>query len=45
MIQHLEKNYIDPIEVEIRDQHTYCFHVDEEPCGKPWYRELKGSWR
>nr|XP_016457128.1 PREDICTED: uncharacterized protein LOC107781017 [Nicotiana tabacum] len=23
MIQHLDKNYIDPIEVEIRDQHAY----------------------
>ncbi|XP_070032324.1 uncharacterized protein [Nicotiana tomentosiformis] len=30
MIQHPDKNYIDPIEVEIRDQHVYCFHVDEE---------------
>ncbi|XP_070042568.1 uncharacterized protein [Nicotiana tomentosiformis] len=25
MIQHPDKNYIDPIEVEIRDQHAYCF--------------------
>ncbi|XP_075107143.1 uncharacterized protein LOC142180115 [Nicotiana tabacum] len=33
MIQHSDKNYIDPIEVEIRDQHAYCFHVDEEPNG------------
>nr|XP_016434519.1 PREDICTED: uncharacterized protein LOC107760913 [Nicotiana tabacum] len=29
MIQHPDKNYIDPIEVEIRDQHAYCFHLDE----------------
>ncbi|XP_075086198.1 uncharacterized protein LOC142168921 [Nicotiana tabacum] len=28
MIQHPDKNYIDPIEVEIRDQHAYCFHVN-----------------
>ncbi|XP_070039440.1 uncharacterized protein [Nicotiana tomentosiformis] len=35
MIQHPDKNYIDPIEIEIRDQHAYCFHVDEEPDGKP----------
>ncbi|XP_075091566.1 uncharacterized protein LOC142171768 [Nicotiana tabacum] len=26
MIQHPDKNYIDPIEVEISDQHAYCFH-------------------
>ncbi|XP_070054117.1 uncharacterized protein [Nicotiana tomentosiformis] len=31
MIQHPDKNYIDPIEVEIRDQHAYYFYVDEEP--------------
>ncbi|XP_075107155.1 uncharacterized protein LOC142180124 [Nicotiana tabacum] len=31
MIQHPDKNYIDPIEVEIRDQYAYYFYVDEEP--------------
>ncbi|XP_070045214.1 uncharacterized protein [Nicotiana tomentosiformis] len=41
MIQHLDKKYIDPIEVEIRDQHVYCFHVDEEPDGKPWYHDIR----
>nr|XP_016460577.1 PREDICTED: uncharacterized protein LOC107784035 [Nicotiana tabacum] len=35
------KNYIDPIEVEIRDQHAYCFHVDGEPDGKPWYHDIR----
>ncbi|XP_075083402.1 uncharacterized protein LOC142167143 [Nicotiana tabacum] len=41
MIQHPYKNYIDPIEVEIRDQHAYFFHVDEEADGKPWYHDIK----
>nr|XP_016498959.1 PREDICTED: uncharacterized protein LOC107817615 [Nicotiana tabacum] len=41
MIQHPHKNYIDPIEVEIRDQHAYCFHVNEEPNGKSWYHDIK----
>ncbi|XP_070046922.1 uncharacterized protein [Nicotiana tomentosiformis] len=41
MIQHIDKNYIDPIEVEIRDQHAYCFHVNEEPNGKPWYHNIE----
>uniref|UniRef100_A0A1S3Y042 RNase H type-1 domain-containing protein n=1 Tax=Nicotiana tabacum TaxID=4097 RepID=A0A1S3Y042_TOBAC len=35
MIHHLDKNYIDPIKVEIREQRAYCFHVDGEPDGKP----------
>ncbi|XP_016450669.1 uncharacterized protein LOC107775458 [Nicotiana tabacum] len=41
MIQHLDKNYIDPIEVDIRDQHAYYFHVNEEPDGKPWYHDIR----
>ncbi|XP_070039768.1 uncharacterized protein [Nicotiana tomentosiformis] len=41
MIQHPDKNYIDHIEDEIRDQHAYCFHVNEEPDGKPWYQDIK----
>ncbi|XP_016581703.1 uncharacterized protein LOC107879099 [Capsicum annuum] len=41
MIQHPDKNYINPIVVEIHDQQTYCFHVDEEPDGKPWYYDIK----
>lgn len=40
MIQHPEKNYTDPIEIEIRDQEAYDFHVDEEPDGKPWYHDI-----
>ncbi|XP_075077246.1 uncharacterized protein LOC142163986 [Nicotiana tabacum] len=36
MIQHSDKNYIDPIEIEIKDQHAYYFHMNEEPDGRPW---------
>ncbi|XP_070036565.1 uncharacterized protein [Nicotiana tomentosiformis] len=38
---HPYKNYIDPIEIEIRDQHVYCFRVDEEPDDKTWYYDIK----
>ncbi|XP_060182242.1 uncharacterized protein LOC132611900 [Lycium barbarum] len=41
MIQHPNKNYIDPIKVEIHDQQAYCFHVDEELDGQPWYYDIK----
>ncbi|XP_070054568.1 uncharacterized protein [Nicotiana tomentosiformis] len=41
MIQHPDKDYIDHIEVEIMDQHAYCFHVVEEPDGKPWYHDIE----
>ncbi|XP_055830980.1 uncharacterized protein LOC129900016 [Solanum dulcamara] len=41
MIQHPDKNYIDPIEVKLYDRHAYCFHVDEELDGRPWYYDIK----
>ncbi|XP_059292264.1 uncharacterized protein LOC132045714 [Lycium ferocissimum] len=41
MIQHPDKNYIDPIKVEIYDQQAYYFHVDEELDGQPWYYDIK----
>ncbi|XP_060184251.1 uncharacterized protein LOC132613949 [Lycium barbarum] len=41
MIQHPDKNYINPIKVEIQDQQAYCFHVDEELDGQPWYYDIK----
>ncbi|XP_009615567.1 uncharacterized protein LOC107824573 [Nicotiana tabacum] len=41
MMQHPDKNYIDPIEIVVRDQHAYCFHVDEDSDGNPWYYDIK----
>uniref|UniRef100_A0A1U7Y882 Uncharacterized protein LOC104246260 n=1 Tax=Nicotiana sylvestris TaxID=4096 RepID=A0A1U7Y882_NICSY len=41
MIQHPYKNYINLIEVGFKDQHAYCFHVDEQPDGKPWYHDIR----
>nr|XP_009792758.1 PREDICTED: uncharacterized protein LOC104239737 [Nicotiana sylvestris] len=41
MVQHPNKKCIDLIEVEIKDQHAYCFNVDEEPDGKPCYHDIR----
>ncbi|XP_070010242.1 uncharacterized protein [Nicotiana sylvestris] len=41
MIQHPDKNYIDPISVRIYNQPAYCDHVKEEIDGKPWFHEIK----
>nr|XP_009803261.1 PREDICTED: uncharacterized protein LOC104248654 [Nicotiana sylvestris] len=41
MIQHPDKNYIDPIKENVQDQPAYYFHVDEEPDGEPWYYDIK----
>ncbi|XP_070013269.1 uncharacterized protein [Nicotiana sylvestris] len=41
MIQHPDKNFIDPITVRIRDQPAYCVHVEEEVDEKPWFHDIK----
>ncbi|XP_070029077.1 uncharacterized protein [Nicotiana sylvestris] len=41
MIQHPDKNFIDPVSVKIHYQPAYCAHVDEEVDGKPWFHDIK----
>ncbi|XP_055801332.1 uncharacterized protein LOC129870542 [Solanum dulcamara] len=40
MIQHPDKNYIDPIKINVQDQPAYYFHMDEEMDGEPWYYDI-----
>ena len=42
MIRHPDHNYIDPIHIHIHEQPAYCFHVEEEPDGKPCYDDIRG---
>ncbi|XP_070034959.1 uncharacterized protein [Nicotiana tomentosiformis] len=41
VIQHLDKNFIDYIPLEIRKQPAYCAHVEEEFDGNPWFHDIK----
>lgn len=41
MIQHPDKNYIDPIPVKIHNQPAYCAHVEEVTDGKPWFHDIE----
>ncbi|XP_070017364.1 uncharacterized protein [Nicotiana sylvestris] len=41
MIQHPEKNFIDPILIEIRKYPAYCVHVEEEFDGNPSFHDIK----
>ncbi|XP_070039534.1 uncharacterized protein [Nicotiana tomentosiformis] len=41
MIQHPDKNFIDPIPIEIRKQPAYCAHVGEEFDRNPWFHDIK----
>ncbi|XP_060183128.1 uncharacterized protein LOC132613091 [Lycium barbarum] len=41
MIQHLDRRYIYPVKIEIRDQPAHCVFVEAEIDGKPWYVDIK----
>ncbi|XP_070026369.1 uncharacterized protein [Nicotiana sylvestris] len=41
MIQHPDKNFIDPITVKVHDQPAYCAQVEEEADRKPWFHDIK----
>ncbi|XP_070010926.1 uncharacterized protein [Nicotiana sylvestris] len=41
MIQHPDKNFIDPVLVRIQNQPAYYAHVEEDTNGKPWFHDIK----
>ncbi|XP_070036028.1 uncharacterized protein [Nicotiana tomentosiformis] len=41
MIQHRDKNLIDPIPIGIHKKTVCCAHVEEESDGNPWFHDLK----
>nr|XP_033508984.1 uncharacterized protein LOC117273886 [Nicotiana tomentosiformis] len=41
MTQHLDKNFIDPIPIEIRKKLAYYAYVEEEFDGNSWFHDIK----
>ncbi|XP_070046203.1 uncharacterized protein [Nicotiana tomentosiformis] len=41
MIQHPDKNFIDPISMRIHNRPAYCAHVEEETDGNPWFHDIR----
>ncbi|XP_070013038.1 uncharacterized protein [Nicotiana sylvestris] len=41
MIQHPDKNFINPVPLRIHNQPAYCDHVEEETDGNPWFHDIK----
>ncbi|XP_027768881.1 uncharacterized protein LOC107018637 [Solanum pennellii] len=41
MIKHLDTDYIDPLDIELKEHPVYCSHVEVEPDGLPWYFDKK----
>ncbi|KAK4729962.1 hypothetical protein R3W88_022950 [Solanum pinnatisectum] len=36
MIKHPDTSYIDPLDIEVKEQSVHCSHVEAEPDGLPW---------
>ncbi|XP_060170576.1 uncharacterized protein LOC132601513 [Lycium barbarum] len=41
MLPYPDNAYINPLEIQIRDQHGYCNTIEVEPDGEPWYHDIK----
>ncbi|XP_015159785.1 uncharacterized protein [Solanum tuberosum] len=41
MIKHSDTSYIDPFDIEVKEQHVHCSHVEAEPDGLPGYFDIK----
>ncbi|XP_070036517.1 uncharacterized protein [Nicotiana tomentosiformis] len=41
MLHDLDKTYVDPLHIQVRDQHAYCNVVEEELDGEPWFHDIK----
>ncbi|XP_070029276.1 uncharacterized protein [Nicotiana sylvestris] len=41
MLHHPDKAYVDPMHIQVRDQHAYCNVVEEEIDGKHWFHDIK----
>ncbi|XP_070002345.1 uncharacterized protein [Nicotiana sylvestris] len=41
MLHHPDKAYMDPLQIQVRDQHAYCNVVEEELDGEAWFNDIK----
>ncbi|XP_070002095.1 uncharacterized protein [Nicotiana sylvestris] len=41
MLHHSDKAYVDPVHIQVHDQHAYCNVVEEEIDGEPCFHDIK----
>ncbi|XP_070015751.1 uncharacterized protein [Nicotiana sylvestris] len=41
ILHHPDKAYVDPLQIQVRDQHAYCNVIEEKIDGKPWFHDIK----
>ncbi|XP_070002033.1 uncharacterized protein [Nicotiana sylvestris] len=40
MLHHPDKAYVDPVHIQVYDQHAYCNVMEEEINGEPWFHDI-----
>ncbi|XP_070001929.1 uncharacterized protein [Nicotiana sylvestris] len=41
MLHHPDKVHVDPLQIQVHNQHAYYNMVEEELDGKPWFHDIK----
>ncbi|XP_070017500.1 uncharacterized protein [Nicotiana sylvestris] len=41
MLHHPDKIHVDPLHIQVHDQHVYCNMIEEEVDGEPWFYDVK----
>ncbi|XP_070015269.1 uncharacterized protein [Nicotiana sylvestris] len=41
MLHHPDKAYVDPLHIQVHNQHAYCNVVEEELDDEPWFHDIK----
>ncbi|XP_070013774.1 uncharacterized protein [Nicotiana sylvestris] len=41
MLPYPSNTHIDPLEIQVQNQHDYCNTIETEPDGEPWYHDIK----
>ncbi|XP_070028683.1 uncharacterized mitochondrial protein AtMg00860-like [Nicotiana sylvestris] len=41
MLHHRDKDYVDPVHIQVCDQHAYCNVFEEEIDSEPWFHDIK----
>ena len=41
MLHHADDAHIDPLYIQVRDQHANCNIIEKEFDGKPWFYDIK----
>ncbi|XP_070008707.1 uncharacterized protein [Nicotiana sylvestris] len=45
MLHYPDKAYVDPLHIQVRDQHAYYNMVEEELDGEPWFHDIRENIR